>query len=270
MKKVLAIIALAALLVMPLILAGCGGTTLTESDIATIQGLKARVDSLEAQQASLSSTVANISPGTSEEDITQIKADLDSIRADLDGLKASDDTATLDLLTALIAKLETRIEALEGNGEEPPPSGEVTVTLNEDAPFEILSYTGGATPYRFTVTIENGTTDYQSVSYWVIFDCVTHGGATISDDCDSTISDDCDPTLFVSMVFYGGGGCDFDCTLVPNTGLTQQIFFTPCADFEIVAPKGKTVTIYHTIDGLETENTEVWEVTLAGVAVTKL
>lgn len=268
MKRTLIIMSLAVLLIMPLIIAGCdGGTTLTDSDVAAIQGFGTRLDSHDSSIATINNTLNSLDTETlnglaalDADDLAALLAlSLATVPTDVSQLKT--DMITLKGTTS---DIEDRVEALE-NGDSSDDgtvvSGEVTVTLDEEAPFQILSNAVGTTPYRFTVTVTNGTDDYQTVSYWVIFDCASHAGGAVLTDI---------PVLYISAMSFGGGGCAFEYTLVPSTGLTtQQILFTPCAGFEIVVPKGKTVTVYHTID-VKTDITEVWQISLAGVTVTEL
>jgi len=124
-KKTLLVLALVAAVAAVPLLAACscgGGTSLTESDIKTIRGFPARLDTLDGKTSKLNGKgeyTGTLDAGIatlSDEDAAAI-ADVATLRSELDALKAGDNETT-------IAELEARIAALEdeagtgGNGED--------------------------------------------------------------------------------------------------------------------------------------------------------
>jgi hypothetical protein len=165
MKKVLTII-LVVLLTGLMGLTACGGQSLTDSDIATIRGLIARMDSAESQIASLQGKVGKTDTTAVQADIDQAKADIAAVKTDLGKLKDSDTTSNTKL-----AELEARIKALEDKLKVSEASTEfLTTRWQPTIELEITSsqlyvkdYSWSPVrikdedTYRFTINIVNTT-----------------------------------------------------------------------------------------------------------------
>lgn len=181
MKKVLTI-ALVVLLTGLMGLTACGGQALTDSDIATIRGLIARMDSAESQIASLQGKVGKTDTTTVQADIDQAKADIAAVKTDLGKLKDSDTTSNTKL-----AELEARIKALEdklGTSTEEEKTTEILTTRWQptieleatSSTLYIKDYTWSPVrikdedTYRFTISIVNttGTTQKNQVLVMIL------------------------------------------------------------------------------------------------------
>jgi hypothetical protein len=132
MKKVLVIISLVALMAVPLLgLTACGGTKLTDSDLATIRGFATRIDALEAAVASQQNKYNSLNTDSLKADLEQVKVDVASVKTDIGELKNDNSTDLNDLVTR-IAALETRIAALEakmGSGSGTTTSEAITAKI---------------------------------------------------------------------------------------------------------------------------------------------
>jgi len=181
MRKALITISLVLLLTALLLgQTACNGTTITDSDLATIRGLIARVDNLESSDATQNSKLTNLSTGTLQTDVSQVKSDIAAIKADITVLKSANSTDG-----AKVAALEARIKALEdklatGSTNQDTLSGQVTLTVKEGSPIYLYTGPGVATTYNFTVHIVNGTNTYQYVNYSLVLLCLTPTGDAAS------------------------------------------------------------------------------------------
>ena len=123
MKRTLIILALAALLVLPLIITGCscGGTTLTESDKATIQGFGKRLDDHDKAIATINNTLNSLGTETlgklanldADELTALVNLDLDTALTDIKQLKADMGNIKDIDKEGSLADLAARVEALE-------------------------------------------------------------------------------------------------------------------------------------------------------------
>jgi hypothetical protein len=253
MKKAMVILLGMLMIALPIFTA-CG-QSLTESDIATIRGLITRVDNLESQVASVKSSVTNLG------DTSAIKTDITNIKTDVEKLQADDSDNS-----ALIASLETRIQALEDalavdNTNTPTGTGEVTINFDEETPFYILSSATGPNQTSFKVIITNGTNEYRYVSYWVSLVCVSQDGIANVDTA----------TLTMLSPIYGQSAYGFTTTLIPNDPtVVRQILFIPSATVpKIPVRGGETLKLYHNIDLKTISGIEEWEVTLTGTTISE-
>ncbi len=271
MKRILIIMSLAVLLVMPLILVGCGGgTTLTESDKATILGYAKRLDDHDSAIGKINNTLGALNTETLGKlaalDAAELTAlldlDLDTALTDIEQLKIDvsdiNDPDKADSLADIVA----RVEELENGGANnggTATSGELTVVLDGTTPFEVYTDKGVTSPGLFSVTITNGTEGWKEVRYCVNFTCTSVAG-----NAEVTVA-----KLMASSSSFGGGEDSFNVAYVPVASSAWQVIFTPKAIFEIIVSPGKAITVYHII-ALETNGFELWEVTLTGVTVKKL
>ncbi|MBA7586933.1 hypothetical protein ES708_28940 [subsurface metagenome] len=273
MKRILIIMSLAVLLVMPLILVGCGGgTTLTESDKATILGYAKRLDDHDSAIGKINNTLGALDTETLGKlaalDAAELTAlldlDLDTALTDIEQLK----TDVIDIndpdKADSLADIVTRVGELENGGTNnggTATSGEITVTLDGEVPFEVYTDKEMTSPYRFSVTIANGTEGWKEVRYCVNFTCTSVDGNAVVDTASIELT--------ASSSSFGGGEVNFAAVCVPAEGKTWQVIFTPLNIFKVVVSPGKTTTVYHAIT-LWTTGFELWEVTLTGVTVIKL
>lgn len=281
MKRILIIMSL-AVLVMPLILAGCscgGGTTLTEGDVTTIRGFGTRLDGHDQAIAKINTTLGTLDSETLNKlaalDATALAAllnlDLDTALADIEKLKTDVSDINDPDKDGSLAKRVKDLENDQSGGSDDgngTPSGELTVVLDGTTPFEVYTDKDMTSPYRFSVTITNGTEDWKAVSYCVNFTCVSvDGNAKVNVVKDGDVIQS--PKLTASSSSYGGVAIPFEVTYVPSEDKAWQVFFTPTEDFEVVVSPGKATTVYHVIT-LGTDGFELWEVTLTGITVIKL
>lgn len=270
MKRTLIIMSLAALLVMPLILVGCGGgATLTESDVATIRGFGARLDSHDQSIATINNTLNTLDTETLNGlaaldaaeltallglSLSTVPADVTQLKTDMAGLKNPGIEGSLPDLVA-------RVEALENDqsggsdDDGTTPGGGVTVTLDVDEdPFQFMSGVT-ATSQVFPVKITNGTDEYQQVTYNITLRCV-------STDHEADVV--AGYSMMVNTIAMGK-------TPVPAEAGCQWIYFLWIDSGSIPVTPGKTVTVYTTLNDFATSSGyEVWEVTLVGVTATEL
>lgn len=269
MKRILIISTLAALLVLPLIFTGCGDdVTLTESDIATIRGFGARLDSHDQSIATINTTLNGLDTDAlgkladldADElaalldlDLSTTKDDVTQLKTDMADLKDVNKDGSLADLAARVGVLENGGAGGSGGGSS--ISGEVTAILDVDA--DPLQFTSGttATSQVFPVRIANGTSKYQKVTFNITLRCV-------SADYKADVAGGF--TMTVNAV-------PFTATPVPALLNCQYIYFLWSASDSILVAPGKEVAVYVTLNNFATAvNYELWEVTLTGVTVTAL
>lgn len=268
MKRSLIILSLAVLLVLPLTLAGCGdgGTTLTESDKATILGFGKRLDGHDTDIGILQGKTMGLDAATVAKlvaldadalaalldlDLSTIVDDVDQLKTDVSDINDPDKAGSLADIVARVGELENG----GTNNGGTATSGEVTVTLDvAEEPFIFMS---GATPASqvFPIEITNGTDEYQQVTFNITLRC-------ISTDYKADVA--AGPAMTVSGVSLGT-------TPVPSLTGCQWIYFLWIDTNSIPVAPGKEVSLYVSLSNFQTTSGyEVWEVTLAGVTVKKL
>jgi outer membrane lipoprotein-sorting protein len=205
MKKTLITILVAALVITPLVLAGCGcgGSELSKEDIAVIQAdhnkLNGYVTRLDDAEADIS-TIRGVTDKLDADTLATLEA-LAKLDADTLGKLAELEEDELEALLTLqgwqddlkdpnkdgsLADLEERIEALESGSSSsttpPVTSGQVTVAFTPTPPAVVSG--SGLPIQQFNVVITNGTAAWQYVSYSLILTVKASPpttGATVAD-----------------------------------------------------------------------------------------
>jgi hypothetical protein len=204
MKKTFITILVAALVITPLVLAGCGGSGLSDEDIAVIKadhnklnGYGTRLDDAEADISTIKGVTDKLDDGTlaSLEALAKLDADTLGKLAELgeDELEAlltlkswQDELEDPDKEGSL-ADLEEKVEALESGSSSssttpPVTSGQVTAAFTPTPPAVVSG--SGLPIQQFNVIITNGTAAWQYVSYSLILTVKASPpttGATVAD-----------------------------------------------------------------------------------------
>jgi hypothetical protein len=205
MKKTLITILVAALVITPLVLAGCscgGSSGLSDEDIAVIKsdhnklnGYGTRLDDAEASISTLQGVTDKLDDDTlaSLEALADLDADTLGKLAELEEdelealltLKSWQDDLKDPNKDGSITDLEERVEALEnGSSSTTPPvtSGQVTAAFTPTPPAVVSG--SGLPIQQFNVIITNGTAAWQYVSYSLILTVKASPpttGATVAD-----------------------------------------------------------------------------------------
>jgi hypothetical protein len=272
MKKILIISILAALLALPLIMAGCGGASLTEGDLAIIRadhttliGFGSRLDGHDTDIGKIQDTLEKLDPETLTK-LAGLDADKLAALLDLDLDTALDDIAQLQAdMTALTTKATILENGQQGQGDV-PISGVVTVVIASDAtPYPITSTTTAANQV-IPVKITNGTTEYKTVTFNLLFHCIsTDGVATIDPTTvDGAGTDELSMTVSTAP---------FSITPVSSYGSCQWIYFTWAYAAPVMVAPGGVFSMYATLNNFKTTGAgvyELWEVTLTGVSADDL
>jgi hypothetical protein len=258
MKKTLIIISLLVGVVIPLAgFGGCGGTKLSDSDLATIRGFSIRLDAHDQAIATIQNTIAGLDTDTLDK-LAALDADALEALLDLDTDALINRLAALEswktTMEARVAELETGSDGGDG-GSPTPPSGQVTVALDVDE--EPLTFMSGATAVGqvFPIKITNGTSEYETVTFGITLRCV-------STDYKADVTGG-----YAMMV----GGVATVATPVPNNTGCQMIYFLWTTTDKIPVAPGKEFHLYAILNNFVTPSGyELWEVTITSIVVAKL
>jgi len=254
MKKALMIIALAALLAIPLVgLTGCGNT-LSDSDLATIRGFGTRMDDAEKDIGTLKADLAAIGSGSGVDGIEAGIADIEEI---LDGIAG--DIADIEDDNIALAERITALENNQDPGTTNPTTGQVTVQLVDNSlcvqSGQLRVFSGpapGGMQYTFTVDIVNGTSQYQYVSFGLILNCINPSAGV------TTFADP--PALTI----FGGYGVTYTKIDITSSGKIIQVLFTPSQKVSVAANGALQMQFMLT---MQTDISAQWEGSVTALAV---
>jgi hypothetical protein len=253
LKTILIMVALAAVVSWGVAQFWVIPSTVSKADFTTnIQSMDTRVKTAQAAAETAAKDIkAIVIPSMSGYLTTQqLKDALKDYTLTKDLTKAVDTTpfALKTDLTGLAAKtdiesLQKQIDALKsgtsGSGGTGATTGAVTVSLDTSTPAQF----NGANPVTVKVNINNGTNQYQYVSYFVNMSAVTSPSFAATN-----------VTATMSLMTY-------DKVLIPASGNTSQILLTPTG--KILVPPG-TTSCYYLIT-ISPSNQAVWQVGISNI-----